>query len=52
MTMFAKKIDYITSKNLNDPFIKSETSRMKTEFNSEVKEETFQEFEAHEQVAG
>ena len=43
-------IDYITSKNLNDPFIKSETSRMKTEFNSEVKEETFQEFEAHEQV--
>ena len=43
-------IDYITSKNLNDPFIKSETSRMKTEFKAEVKEETFQEFEAHEQV--
>ena len=43
-------IDYITSKNFDDPFIKSETSRMKTEFKAEVKEEAFEEFDTHEQI--
>ena len=43
-------IHYVTSKGFDHPFIKSEMSRMKTEFKAEVKDEAFQEFDTHEQI--
>ena len=43
------RIGYVTSKDLNDPSIKSETFGMKTEFKAKVKEEAFEEFDGLEQ---
>ena len=42
-------IDLITSKDFDRPFIKSESTKMKTEVKTEVKVEPFKKFESREQ---